>query len=98
MSIPGPSTKDLENLKKGFSQDILKIELSGPEHHHLSVVVVPGLFHSKRKESSIAQCSLTKSLDPTKYQTKDDWGIIRKLIEDYIVDKRTIILCASSVL
>jgi hypothetical protein len=25
----------------------LKIELAGPEHHHLSVVDVPGLFHSK---------------------------------------------------
>ena len=47
MGIPGPSTKDLEDLKKRFSDDVLKIELSGPEHHHLSVVDVPGLFHSK---------------------------------------------------
>jgi hypothetical protein len=32
---------------KRFSDDILRIELSGPEHHHLSVVDVPGLYHSK---------------------------------------------------
>ena len=47
MGVPGPSTQDLENLEKRFSDDILKIELSGPEHQHLSVVDVPGLFHSK---------------------------------------------------
>lgn len=75
MGIPGPSTKELEDLQKRFSDDILRIELSGPEHHHLSVVDVPGLFHN-----------------PTKYQTEEDRGIIRKLIEGYLVDKRTIIL------
>ena len=42
-----PTTKDdIENLEKRFSDDILKIELSGPNHQHLSVVDVPGLFHS----------------------------------------------------
>lgn len=47
MGIPGPNTTELENLDKRFSDDILKIELSGPDHHHLSFVDVPGLFHSK---------------------------------------------------
>lgn len=47
MGVPGPSTNNLEELEKRFSDDILKIELSGPDHHHLSVVDVPGLFHSK---------------------------------------------------
>ncbi|KAI8935610.1 hypothetical protein NX059_008173 [Plenodomus lindquistii] len=75
MGLPGPNAKDLEDLDKRFSDDILKIELSGPDHHHLSVVDVPGLFHN-----------------PTKYQTEEDRAIIRKLIENYITDKRTIIL------
>ncbi|KAL5372019.1 hypothetical protein PMIN02_012705 [Paraphaeosphaeria minitans] len=75
MGLPGPNTENLEDLEKRFSDDILKIELSGPDHHHLSVVDVPGLFHN-----------------PTKYQTEEDRAIIRKLIEDYITDKRTIIL------
>ncbi|OJI99742.1 hypothetical protein ASPVEDRAFT_60628 [Aspergillus versicolor CBS 583.65] len=75
MGIPGPGTTDIENIDKRFSDDILKIELSGPDHHHLSVVDVPGLFHN-----------------PTKYQTEEDKGIIRGLIQNYIIDKRTIIL------
>jgi hypothetical protein len=47
MGIPGPKSEKLDDLEKRFSDDILKIELSGPEHHHLSVVDVPGLFHSE---------------------------------------------------
>jgi hypothetical protein len=47
MGLPGPNTENLEDLEKRFSDDILKIELSGPDHHHLSVVDVPGLFHSE---------------------------------------------------
>jgi hypothetical protein len=53
MGLPGPSATDLENLNKRFSDDILKIELSGPEHHHLSVVDVPGLFHSEYQYGNV---------------------------------------------
>ncbi|OJD21879.1 hypothetical protein ACJ73_06779 [Blastomyces percursus] len=49
MGVPGSNTKKLEGLDKRFSDDILKIELSGPEHRHLSVVDVPGLFHNPTK-------------------------------------------------
>lgn len=52
MGLPGPSAVDLENLTKRFCDDILKIELSGPDHHHLSVVDVPGLFHSNWRRCS----------------------------------------------
>jgi hypothetical protein len=45
MGLPGPDD-DIENLDKHFSDDILKIELSGPQHNHRSVVDVPALFHS----------------------------------------------------
>ncbi|EKV08712.1 hypothetical protein PDIG_65760 [Penicillium digitatum PHI26] len=75
MGIPGPKAKNLEDVEKRFSDDILKIELSGPDHRNLSVVDVPGLFHN-----------------PTKFQTEQERAIIRKLIEDYMTDKRTIIL------
>lgn len=47
MGLPGPSVRGLEDLDKRFSDDILKIELSGPKHHHLSVFEVSGLHHSK---------------------------------------------------
>lgn len=33
-----------------------------------------------------------QSLDPTKYQTKEDAVIIRNLINSYITDRRTIIM------
>lgn len=46
MGLPSVKDKNIEHLTKRFSDDILKIELCGPEHHHLSVVDVPGLFHS----------------------------------------------------
>lgn len=46
MGVPGPSTTDLEHFDKRFSDDILRIEISGPLQRHLSVVDVPGLFHS----------------------------------------------------
>ncbi|KAJ5940454.1 hypothetical protein N7516_000622 [Penicillium verrucosum] len=96
--IPGPTSRLDETLNQrllGFErrlaavdfgcrefEDIFNeaatcmgIELSGPDHRHLSVVDVPGLFHN-----------------PTKFQTEEDRAIIRKLIEDYMTDKRTIIL------
>lgn len=46
MGLPNSDDQDLENLDKRFSDDILRIEISGPDQHHLSVVDVPGLFHS----------------------------------------------------
>ena len=46
MGLPSTKNRDFENLEKRFSNDILKIELSGPQHHHLSVVDVAGRFHS----------------------------------------------------
>lgn len=46
MGLPAPQTGEMANPNKRFSDDVLKIELSGPEHRHLSVVDVPGLFHS----------------------------------------------------
>ncbi|KFZ20766.1 hypothetical protein V502_02988, partial [Pseudogymnoascus sp. VKM F-4520 (FW-2644)] len=48
MGLPGPNN-DIEDLEKRFSDDILKIELSGPHHTNLSVVDVPGLFHNPTK-------------------------------------------------
>ena len=33
--------------RKTFSQDVLKIEFSDPEHEHFSVLDLPGLFRSR---------------------------------------------------
>lgn len=47
MGLPRPTDKVEDAPDKRFSSDILKIELSGPKHQHLTIVDVPGLFHSK---------------------------------------------------
>ena len=35
---------DSSGNKKTFADDILKIEISGPDQEHLSVIDVPGIF------------------------------------------------------
>ncbi|KAL4814658.1 P-loop containing nucleoside triphosphate hydrolase protein [Aspergillus spinulosporus] len=62
MGVPGPNTTDLENIDKRFADDILKIELSGPEHHHLSVVDSPGLFHNPTKYQTEEDKSIIRGL------------------------------------
>jgi hypothetical protein len=44
LPLPGHSR---ESTMESFSHDILKIELSGPEYEHFSVIDLPGLFRSK---------------------------------------------------
>jgi len=92
MGLPTSDTVNIENLSKRFSDDVLKIEISGPAHHHLSVVDVPGLFHSKYQPVWLVSGNIDIFADPTKHQTKEDSEIIRTLIEIYMTDPRTIIM------
>lgn len=46
MGLPAASDHRFEKRTRRFSDDVLRIELSGPKHHHLSVIDVPALFHS----------------------------------------------------
>jgi hypothetical protein len=43
-----------------FSQDVLKIEISGAKRTHFSIVDVPGLFHSPTKEQTIEDRELVE--------------------------------------
>ncbi|TQV90207.1 dynamin [Cordyceps javanica] len=61
MGLPN-SDQDLENLDKRFSDDILRIEISGPDQHHLSVVDVPGLFHNPTKYQTREDLSIIRGL------------------------------------
>ena len=45
MNIPSSEELSLEGMQS-FSHDVLKIELSGPDYEHFSVVDLPGLFRS----------------------------------------------------
>src|SRR5438034_739145 len=59
-----------------FSEDILKIEVYGPDEDHLTVIDVPGIF---RKPTG----GVT---------TKEDMGLVKGLVQRYIRNDGTIIL------
>lgn len=52
----------LDGSSKNFSSDVLRIELSGPEQPHLTLVDLPGLFHSGSKSQSDEDAEAVKSL------------------------------------
>lgn len=52
----------LEGSLKVFSTDVLRIELSGPQQPHLTLVDLPGLFHSGSKSQSDEDAKAVKSL------------------------------------
>jgi hypothetical protein len=75
MGIPAPGT----SLKPGqstFSDDVLRIELCGPDKTHFSVIDVPGIFRTPTEGVT----------------TKDDMSLVRGMVHRYIENSRTIIL------
>ena len=75
MGIPAPSQFLAPGLSS-FSDDIFKIELSGPSKQHLSIIDVPGIFR-------------TPIYGVT---TKEDMTLVQRRVKSYIKDSRTIIL------
>lgn len=59
-----------------FSEDILRIEISGPDQPALTVIDVPGIFRT-------ATPGLT---------TESDISLVTSMVKDYMKDSRTIIL------
>lgn len=94
MGLPSSTQTDIGNVERRFSDDVFSVELSGPDHHHLSIVDVPGLFQSESsRDRSGLGCRLELSeTDPTPTQTRDDLDTIRTMFESYMKDKRTIML------
>ncbi|KAL1969323.1 hypothetical protein VTN77DRAFT_9515 [Rasamsonia byssochlamydoides] len=62
MGLPSPGAEKTEDFEKRFSGDVLKIELSGPEQLHLSVVDVPGLFHNPTKYQTKEDLEIVREL------------------------------------
>lgn len=52
----------LDSGAKAFSDDVLRIEISGPEQPHLTLVDLPGLIHSENKKQSAMDVQLVSSL------------------------------------
>lgn len=61
---------------KTFSDDVLKIEVCGPDQEHLSVIDVPGIFKKT-----------TEGLT-----TKSDIGMVRNMVSIYMKNPRAVIL------
>lgn len=47
---------------KAFSKDVLRIEISGPDHPHLTIVDLPGLIHSATNQQSAQDVELVHEL------------------------------------
>jgi GTP-binding protein EngB required for normal cell division len=47
---------------KAFSKDILRVEVSGPDRPHLTIVDLPGLVHSETKQQSASDVELVKDV------------------------------------
>ncbi|RFU33727.1 hypothetical protein B7463_g2600, partial [Scytalidium lignicola] len=75
MGIPGPG-QSLEDNKSTFSEDLLSIELCGPNQQNLSIIDIPGIFRTPTEGVT----------------TKGDIDLVRKIMLKYIKDERTIIL------
>jgi GTP-binding protein EngB required for normal cell division len=59
------SAKDamgIDDSTRVFSSDILRLELSGPEQPHLTLVDLPGLFQAGSRSQSDADSEIVKSL------------------------------------
>lgn len=50
---------------KGFSKDLLRIEISGPHQPHLTIVDLPGLIHSETKQQSASDVELVRDVVET---------------------------------
>ena len=47
---------------KAFSDDVLRVEISGPEQPHLTLVDLPGLIHAEGRQQSAEDVQLVSSL------------------------------------
>ncbi|KAK2928387.1 Dynamin [Fusarium oxysporum f. sp. vasinfectum] len=59
-----------------FSRDVLRVEISGPNEDHLTVIDVPGMFEN-----------VTPGVT-----TKEDIELVKNMVQKYIQESRTIIL------
>jgi hypothetical protein len=63
-------------IKKTFSNDVLKIEICGPDQEHYSVIDVPGIFRNTTSGNT----------------TKADMAMVRSMVSDYMKNPRSAML------
>ena len=72
----GLRSEDPNDNRSSFSNDVLVIEICGPNEEHFSVIDIPGIF---------------KFSDPPR-TTDADQKLIKSMVDDYIKNPRSIIL------
>lgn len=65
-------------MGRAFSNDILRIEVSGPDRPHLTIVDLPGLIHSENKHQSASDVQLIK--DVVRSYMKESRSIILAVV------------------
>src|SRR5438094_427781 len=61
---------------KTFSNDVLRLEIAGPDQEHFSVIDVPGIF--KRTTQGLT--------------TKEDMAMVNNMVHDYMSNPRSVML------
>lgn len=67
---------DTSGQKQTFSNDVLRLEITGPDQEHLSVIDVPGIFKN-------TTAGLTK---------KSDIALVRNMVLEYMENPRSVML------
>ena len=67
-----------ESLNSGFSDDVLKVEISGPEKPELTLVDLPGLYYAKSQEQGSQGIKIVRGL--TEKYMKNSKSIILAVI------------------
>jgi hypothetical protein len=67
---------DGNTVGSAFSRDVLRVEISGPNEDHLTVIDVPGMFENETPGMT----------------TRDDIELVKGMVKRYINESRTIIL------
>ena len=63
---------------KAFSDDVLMVEILGPEQSHLTLVDLPGLIHAEGKQQSVEDVQLVSSL--VRSYMANTWSIILAVV------------------
>lgn len=76
MGLGGEEQGSRETTKKTFSNDVLKIEICGPDQEHYSVIDVPGIFRNTTSGTT----------------TKADIAMVRSMVSEYMKNPRSAML------
>ncbi|PVH90779.1 hypothetical protein DM02DRAFT_647505 [Periconia macrospinosa] len=67
---------EAEHFRRTFSEDVLRLEVSGPTQEHFSIIDVPGIF--KRTTQGIT--------------TKEDIALVDRIVHGYMSNPRSVML------